>query len=71
MKTLTETLNDKIRKAEQGPWFPACGGTEKPFRTNTGLLVQYMYQPSTGRHMYINVETDVFLTNNDAVKAGL
>jgi len=50
----------------QGSWIPACGGTEVPFRTRTGRTLLYCWQPSSGRHAYLNVATDLILTDEEA-----
>lgn len=64
------TLLDEIRASEErkarGPWLPASGGTEVPFTTRDGRRVQYMWQSTTGRHAYLNLDTDVFLTDEQA-----
>jgi hypothetical protein len=59
-------LISAAKRAEQGNWFPACDGTETPFRTRTGLRLLYCYQPSTGRHAYLNCDTDTILTDDEA-----
>lgn len=66
MKSVAEMLDEKQKKAEQGPWFPASGGTETPFVSRSGARLLYCYQPSTGRHQYLNCDTDIFLTNEEA-----
>ena len=48
-----------------GPWQPACGGSEKPFVCR-GYRLQYMFQPSTGTHAYLDLKADRFLTNEEA-----
>jgi hypothetical protein len=54
------------KAAEQGNWFPACDGTETEFRSRSGLRLLYCYQPSTGRHAYLNCDTDIILTDDEA-----
>ena len=49
-------------------WIPACGGTELPFTTRLGRRLQYMYQPSTGRHAYIDLDRDLILTDEEATQ---
>jgi hypothetical protein len=66
MKTLTEILAERDAKAEQGKWVPACGGTEVPFTTRSGKRLLYCWQPSTGRHAYLDMGSDYFLTDEDA-----
>lgn len=66
MATLIEILDARQRKAEQGAWIPACGGTEVPFTTRTGARLLYCYQPTTGRHAYLDCGTDLILTDQEA-----
>ena len=47
-------------------WVPACGGTEVPFVSRSGIRMQYLYQPSTGLHAYINCDTDIIMTDDEA-----
>lgn len=68
-KSVAQILDERQKKAEQGNWFPASAGTEKPFRTRNNFLLLYVYQPATGRHAYLNVETDVILTEEEATMA--
>lgn len=53
----------------QGNWYPACNGTETEFRTRTGLRLLYVWQPSTGNHAYLNLDTDIILSDNEAMLA--
>lgn len=64
--TVAEMLNQRQLKAEQGNWIPACGGTETPFTTRSGRILLYCWQPSTGRHAYLDTQTDLILTNEEA-----
>lgn len=67
-KTVAERLDEEQKRREQGNWVPACGGTEQPFTTRSGYRLQYLYQPSTGRHAYINLDTDIILTDDEAFR---
>jgi hypothetical protein len=58
-----------MKNKNQGNWYPANGGTEEPFITRTGMRVQYCWQPSTGNHAYINLETDLILSDEEAQMA--
>lgn len=51
---------------DEGDWVPACGGTEVPFRTRTGRRLLYCWQPGTGRHAYLDCDTDLILTDDEA-----
>jgi hypothetical protein len=50
-------------------WIPACGGTEVPFKTRTGRVLLYCYQPSTGNHAYLDCGTDLILSDEEATVA--
>lgn len=60
------TLADLLAKKDNGPWVPACNGTEQPFITRTGLRLLYCWQPSSGRHAYLNCDTDMIMTDDEA-----
>lgn len=47
-------------------WRPACGGTEVPFTSRSGKRLQYVWQPSTGHHAYLDVESDLILSDEEA-----
>jgi hypothetical protein len=50
----------------QGNWYPANGGTETEFRSRSGARLLYVWQPSSGRHAYLNLDTDIILTDDEA-----
>lgn len=54
------------RRLDNGAWYPACGGSETPFISRSGLRLLYCWQPSTGRHAYINCDTDIILSDEEA-----
>ncbi len=60
----TEYYNARITCADR--WVPACGGSEAPFLTRSGVRLLYCWNPREGRHAYLNVETDMILTNEEA-----
>lgn len=51
---------------DNGNWIPACGGTETPFTSRSGKRLLYVYQPSTGNHAYLDLGTDIILTDEEA-----
>lgn len=63
---LIKTMEDK---AKNGNWIPACGGTEKPFKSRSGKTLLYCWQQSTGRHAYLDCETDLILSQDEAENA--
>jgi hypothetical protein len=52
-------------KAE-GDWVPAANGTETPFHTRSGTRLLYCYQPRSGKHAYLDCDSDVILTDQEA-----
>jgi len=50
-------------------WIPACGGTEVPFVSRSGKRLQYVWQPSTGQHAYLDLDSDTILSNEAAEAA--
>ena len=69
MANLSELIDAEQRRREQGNWVPACGGTEQPFTTRRGFRLLYCWQPTTGKHAYINLDTDIALTDEEAMSA--
>lgn len=67
--SLHELLLKPAAKAANGNWYPACGGTETPFKSRSGLRLLYCYQPTTGKHAYLNCDTDIILTEEEAQAA--
>ena len=63
---VAQALEAKRRAAEQGNWLPANGGTETPFFTRGGRRLLYCWQPSTGRHAYLDCDTDLILSDDEA-----
>ena len=53
-------------KRDNGAWTPACGGTETQFYTRTGRRLLYCWQQSSGRHAYIDLGTDIALSDEEA-----
>lgn len=53
-------------RRDNGNWVPACGGTELPFTSRGGHRLLYCWQQSSGRHAYINLDTDIALTDDEA-----
>ena len=47
-------------------WVPACGGLETPFTSRSGKRLLYCWQPSTGKHAYLDLDSDIILTQDEA-----
>lgn len=67
--TLDQALRASEARANQGAWVPASNQTEVPFVTRSGHKLLYCYQASTGRHGYLNCETDMILSDEEAAQA--
>lgn len=63
---ILKVLTARAAKAAQGDWFPACGGTETAFTTRTGKRLLYVWQPSTGHHAYLDLGSDIILSDDEA-----
>jgi hypothetical protein len=70
-ETVAEKLECEIARRENGAWVPGCGGTEVPFITRTGHRVLYCWQPSTGRHAYLNCDGDMIIPDSELSAYGL
>jgi hypothetical protein len=70
-KSVAAELERERMGRENGSWVPACGGTEVPFLTRTGHRVLYCWQPSTGRHAYLDCATDVIIPDAELPAYGL
>ncbi len=64
--TLIEKLNESDAKKAQGAWLPACGGTEVPFESRSGRRLLYVWQSTTGKHAYLDLGTDLILSDAEA-----
>jgi hypothetical protein len=64
--SVADILNAVDSANRQGPWVVASNGTELPFMTRSGKMLQYCYQPSTGDHAYLDCGTDLILSNEEA-----
>jgi hypothetical protein len=58
-----------ILNPTQGDWFPANGGTETPFTSRSGKRLLYVWQPRTGNHAYLDLGSDVILSDEQASAA--
>jgi hypothetical protein len=47
-------------------WVPACGGQEVPFKSRSGATLLYCWNPKTGEHAYLNCDTDLILSDEEA-----
>ena len=64
MGNILDILAAREAKANNGNWYPASGGTETPFLTRSGRRLLYCWQPSTGKHAYLDCDTDIILDDD-------
>jgi hypothetical protein len=70
LKRLVEQENKLMKEhVKNDNWIPACGGTEEPFVSRSGKRLQYVWQPSTGQHAYLDLDSDTVLSDEAAQKA--
>lgn len=65
-----ETLVDYLARLDawkaQGDWVPASNGTEQPFTARSGARLLYCWQPRSGLHAYLDLGTDLILSDDEA-----
>lgn len=69
MKTVDEIKANHARLSaacKSDNWFPACGGAEVPFKARSGTMLLYCWQPGTGRHAYLDCDSDIILSDADS-----
>jgi hypothetical protein len=70
LNSLIDKHNKELREnITNDSWVPACGGTEVPFKSRSGKRLQYVWQPSTGQHAYLDVDSDIILSDEQAEAA--
>ena len=64
--TVADLIDAAERRRKNGAWTPASGGTEVPFTARNGRRLLYVYQATTGDHAYLDVDTDLILSDEVA-----
>jgi len=64
--SLADRLAADRAKRENSPWIVAAGGKEEPFIARSGARLIYVWQPATGKHAYLNLGTDIILSDEEA-----
>lgn len=59
-----DNLADRQKKSDH--WVPASGGTEVPFMTRNRRKLLYCWNTHTGEHAYLDCDTDLILTDEEA-----
>ena len=62
-RATAEYLEAVTAKADR--WVPANGGLEEPCTAKSGREVLYVYNPATGQHGYLDLDTDIVWTGRD------
>lgn len=64
---MNETLEYQYaRIVNADRWVPASGGSETPFKARSGKVLLYCWNPNTGKHAYLDVASDMILSDEDA-----
>lgn len=58
-----------ILNPTQGDWYSASNGTEQPFTSRSGKRLLYVWQPRTGNHAYLDLGSDIILSDEQAANA--
>lgn len=58
MTRVTREFADAVVN-KRDAWVPASGGSETPTRYPDGRTLLYCFNPGTGEHGYLDVETDI------------
>jgi len=66
MANLLDILAARETAAANGNWVRASNGTETPFISRSGRRLLYCWQPSTGKHAYLDCDTDIILSDSEA-----
>lgn len=64
--SIPRAILEAAERRANGNWYPANGGTETPFTSRSGRTLLYCWQPSTGRHAYLDCGSDIILSDEDA-----
>ena len=54
--------NVQTRETVMQEWVPANGGTETAFTSRSGIRMLYCWNVRTGEHAYLNVDSDIIMT---------
>lgn len=63
-ESVNQCLEAREKKANEGNWIPGTG--ETPFITRNRYRLLYCWQPSTGKKAYLNLDTDILLSDEEA-----
>jgi hypothetical protein len=66
--TFAETIARLEAWKNDGEWIPGCNRTEVPFISRSGVRLLWCYQPRSGRHAYLNCDTDMILSDEEATR---
>jgi hypothetical protein len=47
-------------------WVPGCGGHETEFTSRRGVRLLWCYNPARAEHAYVNLDTDMVLSDDEA-----
>jgi uncharacterized protein (DUF2126 family) len=63
-QTIEAAIKAQEARRNNGNWVPACGGTETEVVMN-GTRLLYCWQPASGKHAYLNLDSDMIMSDED------
>jgi hypothetical protein len=66
MRENRKAIGVLMASGHAGDWYPASGGQEAPFISRSGKRLLYVWQPSTGKHAYLDCDSDIILSDSEA-----
>lgn len=66
MRSIAQEAFRRAQQEHRDEWVPACGGTERAFTSRSGINLLYCWNPGQNRHAYLNLDTDIILTDEEA-----
>ena len=63
----TQPMIDALGQTLPAAWVPGTG--ETPCKTRSGITILYCWNRHTGEKAWLNCDTDIFMSNDDARRA--
>ena len=67
IKLTTQPMIDVFGETLPAAWVPGTGETS--YMTRSGIRVLYCWNPRTGEKAWLNCDTDMFMSDDDAIRA--
>ena len=67
IKLTTQPMIDVFGETLPAAWVPGTGETS--YMTRSGIRVLYCWNPRTGEKAWLNCDSDMFMSDEDAIRA--